>query len=75
MLASILPNNILLRLVDTARLPIYEQIAILRKTDYYVGIHGAGLTLSIFAPKNCIYHEVLPSSNMNGLLIMPRMVL
>ena len=69
-LASFLPKNILLRLIDTARLPISEQIAILRKTDYYVGIHGAGLCLSIFAPKNCIYHEVLPRSNMNGLLLM-----
>ena len=69
-LASLLPKNILLRLVDTASLPIAEQIAILRKTDYYVGIHGAGLCLSIYAPSNCIFHEVLPRSNMNGLLLM-----
>ena len=69
-IASLLPKNILLRLVDTASLPIAEQIAILRKTDYYVGIHGAGLCLSIYAPSNCIFHEVLPRSNMNGLLLM-----
>ena len=69
-LSKYLPKNILLRLVDTARLSIAEQISILRKTDYYVGIHGAGLTLSIFAPKHCIIHEVLPSDNMNGLLLM-----
>ena len=39
----------------------------MRNTDYFVGIHGAGLSLSIYAPKNCIYHEVLHSPNMNGL--------
>ena len=69
-LASKLPKNILLRLIDTASLPIAQQIAILRKTDYYVGIHGAGLCLSIFAPNHCIFHEVLPRPNMNGLLLM-----
>ena len=69
-LSKLLPKNILIRLVDTARLPIAEQISILRKTDYYVGIHGAGLILSIFAPKHCILHEVLPSDNMNGLVLM-----
>ena len=69
-LSKFLPKNILLRLVDTARLPIDEQISILRKTDYYVGIHGAGLSLAIFAPKHCIVHEVLPSDNMNGLALM-----
>ena len=69
-LAEFLPKNILLRLVDTARLPISEQIAIMRKTDYYVGIHGAGLFLSIFTPNHCIFHEVLPKENMNGLLLM-----
>ena len=42
----------------------------MRKTDYFVGIHGAGLTLAIFAPKHCIFHEVLHSYNMNGLLLM-----
>ena len=69
-LAELLPKNVLLRLVDTARLPISEQIAIMRKTDYYVGIHGAGLCLSIFSPNHCIFHEVLPKDNMNGLLLM-----
>ena len=39
----------------------------MRNTDYFVGIHGAGLSLSIFAPQNCIYHEVLHVPNMNGL--------
>ena len=69
-LSESLPKNINLRLIDTASLPISEQISIMRNTDYYVGIHGAGLCLSIYSPKNCIFHEVLPSPNMNGLLLM-----
>ena len=68
-LSTLLPKNILLRLVDTASLPIKEQISIMRNTDYFVGIHGAGLSLSIFSPINCIYHEVLHASNMNGLAL------
>jgi hypothetical protein len=69
-LASLLPKNILLRLIDTASLPIAQQIAIARKSDYFVGIHGAGLCLSIYAPNKCVLHEVLPKYNMNGLLLM-----
>ena len=69
-LSNLLPKNILIRLIDTGRLPISQQISIMRKTDYFVGMHGAGLTLAIFAPKNCVFHEVLPASNMNGLLFM-----
>ena len=68
-LASALPENILLKLIDTASLPIQEQINIMRSTDYFVGIHGAGLSLILYAPKECIFHEVLPASNMNGLLL------
>ena len=59
-LASNLPKNILIRLVDTASLSIREQISIMKKTDYLVGIHGAGLCLSIFMPLDSIMHEVLP---------------
>ena len=52
--------NILIRLVDTASLSFSEQISIMRKTDYLIGIHGAGLSLSIFMPYESILHEVLP---------------
>ena len=69
-LASLLPKNILLRLIDTASLPIGEQIAIARQSDYFVGVHGGGLCLSIYAPNHCILHEILPRHNMNGLLLM-----
>ena len=69
-LASLLPKNILIRLIDTASLPISEQISIARKTDYFLGIHGAGLTLGIYTPNHCIFHEFLPRHNMNGLALM-----
>ena len=50
--------NILVRLVDTALLPIEEQISIMQKTDYFLGIHGAGLFLSIYLPSHSIVHEI-----------------
>ena len=70
-LASQLPDDILVRLIDTASLPIEEQISIMRKTDYFIGIHGAGLVLSIFLPKESILDEIL--SNMQGLSSMSRL--
>lgn len=50
--------NVLVRLVDTASLPIEKQISIIQKTDYFMGIHGAGLFLSIYLPKGAIVHEI-----------------
>ena len=69
-LASILPKNVLIRLVDTASLSIVEQISIMKKTDYLVGIHGAGLCLSVFMPQKSILHEVLPRKDMTVLTLM-----
>ena len=66
-LASILPKNILIRLVDTAGLHMREQISILRNTDYLIGIHGAGLFLAIFMPTKSIFHEIVPSKNLKVL--------
>ena len=57
-LSLVLPKNYLIRLIDTASLPMTEQISIIRTTDYLIGVHGAGLTLSIFMPENSIYHEI-----------------
>ena len=65
-----MPKNILIRLVDTAGLPMNEQISILRKTDYLIGIHGAGLSLSIFMPNKSIFHEIVPSLNLELLQMM-----
>ena len=72
-LASLLPKNILIRLVDTADLNIFTQIAIARSSDYFIGVHGAGLFLTIFTPAHCINHEILNVPNMNGLRLMSRM--
>jgi hypothetical protein len=69
-LASILPKNILIRLVDTASLHMREQISILRKTDYLIGIHGAGLSLGIFMPTKSIFNEIVPRQNLKLLQIM-----
>ena len=69
-LANSLPKYFLVRLVDTARLSIKEQISLMRNTDYLVGIHGAGLTLSIYMPIKSILHEVLPKKNMGVLTLM-----
>jgi len=69
-LALILPKNILIRLVDTARLSINDQISIMRKTDYLVGIHGAGLCLSVFMPNESILHEVIPKKSISVLTLM-----
>ena len=69
-LASILPKNFLIRLVDTASLSIIEQISIMRKTNYLIGVHGAGLSLSIFMPPNSVLYEILPKHNIKSLLIM-----
>jgi hypothetical protein len=72
-LASVLPKDILIRLVDTADLNTFEQIAIAKDSDYFIGVHGAGLFLMIFTPSHCINHEILPRSNMNGLRLMSTM--
>ena len=53
-----MPKNILVRLIDTGKMPMREQISIMRDTDYLIGIHGAGLSLSIFLPKKSILHNI-----------------
>ena len=58
-LDSVLNNKkILIRLVDTSYLPIETQISIMQKTNYFLGIHGAGIFLSIFLPTKSIVHEI-----------------
>ena len=72
-LASVLPENILVRLVNTASLSMSEQISLMRKTDYLVGMHGAGLTLGIFLPFSSIYHEILHKKAWNVVLFLSMM--
>jgi len=54
----LLKEKFLIRLVDTARLSFEQQISIMRKTNYLLGIHGAGMFLSIFLPHKSIAHEI-----------------
>lgn len=69
-LVNNLPKNILIRLVDTASLSITQQISIMQKTDYFLGVHGAGLFLSIFLPLHSIVHEIKNKNEMNNLQIL-----
>ncbi len=69
-LASALQKNYLIRLVDTASLSIIEQISIMKKTDYLIGVHGAGLSLSIFMPSHGVLYEIIPKKKNNLLLIL-----
>ena len=57
-LASILPKNFLIRLIDTGGMSMIDQMSLMKNTDYLVGIHGAGLALVIFMPYGSIMHEV-----------------
>jgi hypothetical protein len=72
-LASVLPINIIVRLVNTASLTMSEQISLMKKTDYLVGIHGAGLTLGIFLPLSSIYHEILHKESWKVVLFLSMM--
>lgn len=42
----------------------------MQKTDYFLGIHGAGLILSIFLPPHSIVHEIKNKDEMNNLQIL-----
>ena len=67
---KVIKKNILIRLVDTANLSIERQISLMQKTNYLLGIHGAGLFLSIFLPDNSIVHEIKVKNVMNNLQII-----
>ena len=62
-----------MRLIDTASLNIIEQIAIMKKTDYFIGVHGAGLSLSVFMPKQSVLQEILPYKRNKLLLLMSKL--
>ena len=50
-LSSILPNYILVRLINTLSLPIKDQISVMRSTDYLIGIHGPRIIFIYFFTK------------------------
>ena len=69
-LSTLLPKNILIRLIDFATLSMKDQISVMRTTDYLIGIHGAGLSLSIFLPHKSICNEFDPQKVVSVLGIM-----
>ena len=69
-LSKFLPNDYLIGLIDTAGMSTREQISLMKKTDYLVGMHGAGLILGIYMSNKSIFHEVLPARNMPVLTFM-----
>ena len=72
-LSNFLPNNFLIRLIDTASLSISEQISIMKNTQYFIGVHGAGLSLSIFMSNYSIMHEITPYKKNKLLLLMSKL--
>ena len=72
-LSNALPNDFLIRLIDTASLSIKEQISLIKNTDYFIGVHGAGLALSIFMPISSILHEITPYKKNKLLLLMSKL--
>ena len=45
----------------------------MKNTDYFVGVHGAGLSLSIFMSNNSILHEILPYKRNKLLILMSKL--
>lgn len=45
----------------------------MQKTDYFLGIHGAGITLGIFLPKNSIIHEIKYKKEPNRPIILGKL--
>ena len=62
-----------MRLVNTAEFSIEEQVGILAKTDYLVGIQGAGFTLSIFMPEGGVVHEIFHENHDNAVNLLEQM--
>jgi protein O-GlcNAc transferase len=52
--------NVHMQAIDLAALPFAEQLKIMQGTDILVGVHGAGLTHSIFLPAESSVVEILP---------------
>ena len=53
--------NVTVSLVDFEPLSLREQISIARRTDILVGVHGAGLTHSLFTPPGSALVELSPT--------------
>ena len=54
-------NMVTYQVTDTAKMPYAEQLALIRKTNILVGVHGAGLMLILFAANEAVLVEIHPS--------------
>ncbi|KAK8145556.1 hypothetical protein G3M48_004297 [Beauveria asiatica] len=50
-----------LSVVDFASMPLHQQFQVARHTDVLLGVHGAGLTHSMFMKPGAVLVEVLPA--------------
>lgn len=48
------------QVVELTRLSLGAQISLFQHASHVVGVHGAGLTNILFAPRNCAVLEILP---------------
>ncbi|KAM3498229.1 hypothetical protein MY11210_009686 [Beauveria gryllotalpidicola] len=53
--------HIKLDVVDFASMPLHQQVQVARYTDVLLGVHGAGLTHSMFMKPGAVLVEVLPA--------------
>jgi len=51
-----------LEVVDFEHLSSPQQLRIIRETDLLIGIHGAGLTHTMFLPPGAALFEILPGN-------------
>ena len=49
-----LGNNVLIVMVDLATLTFAEQLALVARTDLFIGMHGAGLAHGLFLPQHAV---------------------
>ena len=54
-------NMLTYTVADTARMPYAEQLALIRRTNILIGVHGAGLMLILFAANEAVLLEMHPS--------------
>lgn len=55
--------NVILKVVDFAKMSFKEQINLIGNTDVLIGVHGNGLSHTLFLPSNACLIEIFPPDN------------